>query len=44
MRKLNFHLTEKQYQQLQELSRESGLTMAEIIRRAMDLYLNSKEC
>jgi predicted DNA-binding protein len=43
MKKLNFYLTEKQYQKLQEISRSTGLTMAEIIRRAMDMYLEQRK-
>jgi len=42
MQKLNFYLTVKQYLKLQEISRNSGLTMAEIVRRAMDEYLEDK--
>jgi len=43
MKKLNFYLAEPQYQKLQEISRNSGLTMAEIIRRAMDEFFNRLE-
>jgi len=42
MKKLNFYLTKQQYEKLLKLSQETGLTMAEIIRRAMDEYLEDR--
>ena len=42
VRKL-FHITEQQLRKLQELSDETGLSVAEHIRRAVDLYLKQLE-
>ena len=38
MKRVNYHLTEIQIKQLKELSLKTGLTVAEIIRRAIDEY------
>ncbi len=35
----NVYLTQRQKQQLEKRSREDGLSMAEIIRRALDAFL-----
>jgi len=40
-RKLH-HLTEKQIEGLKKLSKETGLSVAELIRRAIDDYLDKK--
>jgi hypothetical protein len=42
MKRVNYHLTEAQIDRLQSLSGETGLTVAEIIRRAVDEYLGKK--
>jgi len=39
MRRVNYHLTEKQIESLQRVSRETGLSVAELIRRAIDEWL-----
>ncbi len=36
MVKVNFHLTQKQYDWLKRKSETSGLSIAELIRRALD--------
>jgi len=43
MKRVNYHLTEEQIGRLQSLSGKTGLTVAEIIRRAVDEYLDRKE-
>jgi len=40
-RKLH-HLTEQQIKRLKKLSKETGLSVAELIRRAIDEYLDKK--
>lgn len=39
MQRVNYHLTEKQIAALRNLSAKTGLTVAELIRRAVDAYL-----
>ena len=39
MHRVNFHLTDRQRFALQKLSRATGLSVAELIRRAVDQYL-----
>lgn len=39
MRRMNFHLTDQQFALLQALVHETGLSMAELLRRALDAYL-----
>lgn len=39
MIRVNYHLTEGQAAALRELSRRTGLTVAELIRRAVDDYV-----
>ena len=43
MKRTNIHLTVKQIQKLKTVSKESGLTVAELIRRAVDKFLRSIE-
>lgn len=43
MIRTNLHLAEKQLAALRDLSRESGLTVAEIVRRAVDAYIKDTE-
>lgn len=43
MRTFNFALPEQQRVRLSDLKRQSGLTYAEILRRAIDLYLSCNE-
>ena len=43
MKRVNYHLTEEQIRRLQSLAERTGLTVAEIIRRAVDEYLDGKE-
>ncbi len=42
MKLYTVHLTEKQIEELKKLSDEEGLKVAEIIRRAIDEYLEKK--
>jgi len=39
MKRVNFHLTEQQITELQELHEKTGLAVAEMIRRAVDAYI-----
>jgi len=43
MKRVNYHLTEEQIGRLQSLSGKTGLTVAEIIRRAVDEYLDRRK-
>jgi predicted DNA-binding protein len=43
MKRVNYHLTEDQIKRLQGLAERTGLSVAEIIRRAIDEYLDKKE-
>ncbi len=43
MKRVNYHLTEAEITRLQTLSNKTGLSVAEIIRRAVDEYLDRKE-
>jgi hypothetical protein len=43
MKRVNYHLTEDEIDRLQSFSAKTGLTVAEIIRRAVDEYLDRKE-
>lgn len=36
MRRVNFHLTDRQIERLQQMSEDTGLSSAELIRRAID--------
>ena len=40
MKRVTYHLTEDEIGRLQSFSAETGLTVAEIIRRAVDEYLD----
>lgn len=39
MKRVNFHLTDKQIAALRKLSKKTGLTVSELVRRAVDAYL-----
>lgn len=39
MKQTNIYLTEQQRKRLKELAKETGLTAAEHVRRAIDAYL-----
>ena len=39
MKRISYHLTEPQIKALKQRSRETGLAVAELIRRAVDAYL-----
>ncbi len=39
MKRTNLYLTEKQMERLQQLARAEGLSLAEVVRRAVDAYL-----
>jgi predicted DNA-binding protein len=39
MKRVNYHLTDDQIAKLQSLSEKTGLSVAELIRRAIDAYL-----
>lgn len=43
MRRVTYHLTEPQYAALLAESKRTGLTVAEIIRRAIDRHLEEQE-
>jgi hypothetical protein len=42
MRRVNYHLTEQQLQALRQLAEKTGLTVAELIRRAVDDFLKKR--
>lgn len=42
MTRVNFYLTEKQKLSLNLLTKETGLTMSEIFRRALDEYIEKQ--
>lgn len=39
MRRVNWTITERQHQELKEISRETGLSISELVRRALDKYI-----
>ena len=39
MKRVNYHLTELQIKLLKDLSKKTGLSFAELIRRAIDEYI-----
>lgn len=39
MKRVNFHLTDKQIEALRKYAKETGLKVAELIRRAVDKFL-----
>lgn len=43
MNRVNFHLTEQQVERLKAESERTGLSVAELIRRAIDAYLAKVE-
>ena len=43
MKRVNYHLTDTEIMRLQDLSAKTGLAVAEIIRRAVDEYLDRQE-
>lgn len=43
MKRSNYHLTEKQIERLRELSEQTGLTAAELVRRAIDEYVKKQK-
>lgn len=42
MKRVNYHLTEKQIKTLREISKDTGLSVAELIRRAIDAMYGKK--
>ena len=43
MKRINTYLTEKEIKELGKLAKQMGLTVAELIRRAIDKYLQEQE-
>lgn len=43
MKRVNYHLAEKQIAKLKALSKNMGISVSEIIRRAIDDYLSYVE-
>jgi len=43
MKKVNSYFTEGQIKALKKLSVDTGLTVAELLRRAVDYYLEDKD-
>jgi hypothetical protein len=39
MKRMNIYLTEKQYERLALRSEQEGVPMAELVRRALDIFL-----
>ena len=42
MKRVDYHLTEKQIEALRSYSKETGLSVAELIRRAVDMWLEKQ--
>jgi len=42
MKRINTHLTSEQIDRLRVISAATGLTVAELIRRAVDIYIESR--
>ena len=42
MIRVNYHLTEQQIAALKKLSARTGITVAELIRRAVDAYISKR--
>jgi hypothetical protein len=42
MKRINTHLTEQQIAELREIGRNTGLKVAELIRRAVDNFLENE--
>jgi hypothetical protein len=43
MKRTNFHITDQQLAALRGLAEKTGLTVAELVRRAIDDYLKREE-
>jgi predicted DNA-binding protein len=43
MKRINYHVTERQIERLKALSERTGLSVADLIRRAIDAYLEREE-
>jgi Arc/MetJ-type ribon-helix-helix transcriptional regulator len=43
MKKYNLYLSEPQIQSLTAISEDKGLSVSEVIRRALDAYIESEE-
>lgn len=43
MKRVNFHLTHAQIKALRKRAKKTGLTVAELIRRAIDEFLDKKK-
>ena len=43
MQRVNFHLTERQLTALRDLAKRTGITVAELIRRAVDALLKKEK-
>lgn len=43
MERTNIYLTKPQLEKLRKVAAESGLTVAELVRRAIDLFLKAEE-
>jgi len=42
MQRVNYHLTAKQLESLRSLKKDTGLSVAELIRRAVDKYIKEQ--
>jgi catalase (peroxidase I) len=42
MIRVNYHLTDKQVIELKAMSKDTGLSVAELIRRALDKYMEAQ--
>jgi len=43
MKRINFYLTDKEINNLQSLSQVTGLSVSELVRRAIDSFLKKNE-
>ena len=42
MKKVNYYVTENEFKKLKKMSEKTGLTVSEIIRRAIDEYFGKE--
>lgn len=43
MKRVNYHLTNQQIEKLKDLANATGLTVAELIRRAIDKFIKGQK-
>jgi len=43
MQRMNFYLTEQQRKLLEQMAKKTGLSVAELVRRAVDEYITTQK-